>query len=96
VVTAVHADWRTAPVRPAVRAALGFLEKLIRDDAVTAADAAEVLAAGVPRDALERAVEVCVAFTMIVKIADAFGFLLQDQAGYDAGAKMLLKRGYIL
>lgn len=94
MVAAVHADWRMAPVRAEVRAALGFIEKLVKHDAVTAEDAKEVLAAGVPRAALERAVEVCVAFTMIVKIADTFGFLLQDQAGYDAGAKQLLKRGY--
>lgn len=93
---AVLADWRTAPVRAEVKGALGFLEKLVRDDAVTADDAREAFAAGVSPAALERAVEVCVAFTMITKIADTFGFVLQDQAGYDAGAKMLLKRGYIL
>lgn len=92
---AVLADWRTAPVRAEVRAALGFLEKMVKEE-VTAADAAAALAAGVPREALERAVEVAGAFTMIVKIADTFGFLLQDEAGYDAGAQNLLKRGYIL
>ncbi len=93
--TAALADWRTARVRPEVRAALGFLEKVIKGTP-TADDAREALAAGVPRDALERAVDVCAGFTIITKLADTFGFILQDQAGYDASARMLMKRGYIL
>ncbi len=92
---AALADWRTAAVRPQVRAALGFLEKVVTGTP-TADDARAAFAAGVSRAGLERAVEICVGFTMITKIADALGFILQDDAGYAAAAKMLLKRGYVL
>jgi alkylhydroperoxidase family enzyme len=93
VVAAVLADWRTAPIRPELRATLGFLEKVAKGTP-TAADAKEVLDAGVSRAGLERAVDICAAFTMIAKMADTFGFRLDDDAGYAAGAKMLWKRGY--
>lgn len=93
----VHADWRTAPVRPQVKAALGFIEKLVQPGSpVTAEDAAAVMAAGVSREGLIRAVHITVAFTMIAKIADTFGWALPPQDDYDATAKSLLKRGYVL
>jgi alkylhydroperoxidase family enzyme len=81
-------------VRPQVRAALGFIEKLIKNtDGLTRADAEEVLAAGVSREGLIRAVQICVAFSMIVRLADTFDFADTDWA---AGARNLMKRGYIL
>ena len=45
---AVEDDWRTAPLRPELKATLVFLEKLtLRPDELTAADADVVRAAGV-------------------------------------------------
>lgn len=89
------ADWRTAPVRAEVRAALGFLEKLVHTpDALTADDARAVYAVGVPREALERAIEVCAAFTVIVRVADTFDFEIGSEDDFDAGARSLWKRGY--
>lgn len=97
MVKAVQDDWRTAPVRPQVRAALGFIEQLVKDpDAMTADDVRAVYAAGVSRDGLVRAVQVCAAFSMIVRLADTFEFDVPGQDAFDASAQMLLKRGYIL
>ena len=93
----VYADWRTAPVRPQVRAALGFLEKLVAEpDALTVADVEAVYAAGVSRKGLVRAVHCCVAFSIIVRVADTLDFEISTESEFLGGAKTLMKRGYIL
>jgi alkylhydroperoxidase family enzyme len=93
----VFEDWRTAPVRPQVRAALGFLEALVRaPDTLTPDHVRAVYATGVSRDGLVRAVHICVAFSTIVRVADTFNFELQSPAQLGGSAGMLLKRGYIL
>jgi alkylhydroperoxidase family enzyme len=96
VVDAALANWRTAPVRPEARAALGFLETLIRTGAVSPDDVAAAYAAGVTRDGLLRAVEICALFSIIVRLADTFGFARLSPAGFAASARMLLRRGYVL
>ena len=96
VVKQVLADWRTAPVRPQVKAALGFIEKLVKAGSVSADDAREVFAAGVSREGLIRAVQIAVAFSMIVRLADSFQFEVGSEDDFDASARMLMKRGYIL
>jgi alkylhydroperoxidase family enzyme len=92
-VAAVGKDWRTAPVRPEVRAALGFIEKMVKG-AVTTDDVRECYAAGVTKEALVRAAQVCVAFSMIVRLADTFEFDIP--ADFMPGAKSLWKRGYMM
>jgi alkylhydroperoxidase family enzyme len=93
----VLADWRTAPVAPGLRAMLELLEKLtLTPDDVVAADAREALDAGVSEQAYEDAVAVAALFNTIDRLADAFAFHVPDHAGFRAGARMLLKRGYIL
>lgn len=87
-------DWRSAPVRAEVKAALGFLEALVQRGEVTADDVRAVYAAGVTREMLVRAVEVCVGFSVIVRLADTFDFARGTEDDYDAGARMLWKRGY--
>jgi len=53
---AVVDDWRSAPLRPELKATLEFLEKLtLRPDELTAADADEARAAGVSDQALRDA-----------------------------------------
>lgn len=91
----VAKDWRTANVRKEVRAALGFIEKLVKSE-VTADDVRAVYDAGVPREGLERAVMVCVAFSTIVRLADTFAFAIPSASGFAAGAKSLWKRGYMM
>jgi len=93
----VNTDWRTAPVGPKLRATLGFLDKLVRTpDELGAADAEAVYATGVTREALEHAICVCVGFTMIVRLADTFGWAIPSADDFSAQAHALLKRGYIL
>jgi len=88
-------DWRTAPVSPRVRAALGFLEKLaVEPDALTAADATEARAAGLDDDALEDAAMVCVLFSTYVRLADSLRFDIPDEGGFAASARSLLGVGY--
>jgi alkylhydroperoxidase family enzyme len=93
----VLTDWRTAPLRPALRAALAFVEKMtLAPDALDAADALAAYAAGVSRDALEDAIHVCAGFNLIDRVADTFGFDVPDRAAFLATARNLLKRGYTL
>lgn len=69
------ADWRTAPLRPELRAALAFLEVLtLRPDELTTADAEAAYAAGVSKQALLDAATVCALFSMIVRLADSLGW----------------------
>lgn len=88
-------DWRTAPIDERLRATLGFLEKLVyQPDAIGPDDARAVRAAGVSDAALADAIQVCVLFSMIVRLADAFEFAVGTDAEFAAGAKMLLRFGY--
>ena len=82
-------------MRAEVRAALGFIEKLVKQ-AVTADDVKAVYAAGVPRDGLVRAVQVCVAFSIIVRVADTFEFAIPTAEEFVASGKSLWKRGYVM
>jgi uncharacterized peroxidase-related enzyme len=93
-VAAVLADLETAPTPEPLRATLRLLAKLTREHAVTADDMRAVLAAGVSREQIEDALAVCCAFNTTNRLADAFGFVVLEPQGFDAGAKVLLKRGY--
>jgi alkylhydroperoxidase family enzyme len=93
---AVLADYRTAPISAKAKATLALLEKLtLAPDALGADDVQLVRDAGVSDAAIEDALHVQAAFNAIVRIADAFDFHIPDQGGFAAGAKMLLKRGYL-
>ena len=63
---------------------------------VVASDARAVLDAGVSPKAIEEALYVAALFNMINRLADAFGFAIPDQRGFDRGAKALLRFGYEL
>lgn len=89
------ADWRTAPIDARLRAMLGFLEKMtLRPTELGPPDAAAVRAAGVSDEQMKNAIHVTALFNMIDRIADALEFHIPDAAGFQAGARMLLKRGY--
>ena len=92
---AVVADWRTAPLRPELRAAFVFIEVLTqRPDELTNADAQAVYAAGVSREALRDASTVCALFNMIIRLADSLGW---DVPGWDRTperAPAMLEGGY--
>jgi alkylhydroperoxidase family enzyme len=93
----VRGDWRTAPVGEPLRATLGFLEKLtLRPDELTREDAEAVLAAGVQEDALLDAIHVAALFTMIVRLADSFGWHVPPDEELAARAGPRLGAGYAL
>lgn len=92
---AVVADWRTAPLRPELAAALGFLETMtLRPDELTAADAERVRAAGVSDQALRDAVLVCALFNMIDRLADSFGWDVLPFDAFRERAQMMFDGGY--
>ena len=90
-------DWRTAPLRPELKATLVFLEKLtLRPDELTTADADEARAAGVSDQALRDAATVCSLFNMIVRLADSFGWDVPDWELLRQRAPVMLEGGYAL
>lgn len=95
MVSAVLTDLATAPISAALRATLELLGKVTRQhDAATADDMRAVLAAGVTRAQIEDALNVCFAFNVITRLADTFEFEVGPPSSFDAGARMLLGRGY--
>ncbi len=93
-VSAVLSDLDTAPVAEPLRATLRMLRKLVRARAVDVDDMRAVLAAGVTPEQVEDALAVCFAFSVVGRLADAFGFFQPGPAAFEAGAKYLLARGY--
>jgi alkylhydroperoxidase family enzyme len=95
-VTAVLDDVDKAPIAEPLRATLRLLRKLTKEHAVTADDMRTVRAVGVSKAQIEEALAVCFAFNVIDRLADTFEFCVPDAAAFEAGARMLLKRGYNL
>ncbi len=93
-VQAVLADLDSAPIEEGLRATLRMLGTLTREGKVGPGDMRQVLSAGVSREQVEDALAVCAAFNTTDRLADAFGFEVLSPAGFEAGAKYLLKRGY--
>ena len=90
-------DWRTAPLRPEVTAALVFLEKLtLRPDELNPADVEQARSAGVSEQALRDAATVCGLFSMIVRLADALGWDVPSAERLAARAPAMLEGGYAL
>lgn len=88
-------DWRSAPIDERTRAMLAFLEKLtLAPEALSASDVAPLRQTGVSDAAIEDAIHVCALFNVYDRLADAFEFHIPEQAGFEQGATMLLKRGY--
>ena len=84
-------------MEPPLRATLGFLEKMtLRPGDLTEADAEEVLAAGVSKDALVDAIHVAALFSMIVRLADSFGWHVPSSEALAARAAPMLDSGYSL
>jgi hypothetical protein len=80
-----------------LRATVGFLEKLtLRPDDLRAQDAEDVLAAGVREDALIDAIHVAALFTMIVRLADSFGWHVPLDQELAARAEARLGSSYAL
>ncbi|MGO4339316.1 carboxymuconolactone decarboxylase family protein [Labrys sp. KB_33_2] len=94
-VDAVLADFRTAPISPALKAALVFLEIMtLRPMELSAEHAAAALRSGVTEDALQDAIAVATVFNIIARYADVLDFAMPSVEEFDRAATMLLKRGY--
>jgi uncharacterized peroxidase-related enzyme len=93
-VAAVLSDLETAPVSEPLRATLRMLGKLTREHKVDDDDMRAVLAAGASRDEIEDALAIAFGFNTINRLADAFAFAMPGRDGVEAGAKVLLSRGY--
>ena len=63
---------------------------------LTPADRDAVLAAGVSREALVDAIQVCALFNMIVRLADALGWAVPPPEAFAARGRVLLESGYTL
>jgi alkylhydroperoxidase family enzyme len=95
--TAVLADYRTAPIDEKLRAMLGLLETFtLRPDELTAADVRAVLATGVSREAIRDAFYVAFLFNTYDRLADTLGWELPEDRYYPKAGKFLLKQGYRL
>ncbi len=89
------ADWRSAPLRPELHAALAFIEILtLRPDELTSGDAEAAYTAGVSRDALRDAATVCALFNMITRLADSLGWDVPSGDRLSARAPAMLEGGY--
>jgi uncharacterized peroxidase-related enzyme len=84
-----------AGISAELRATLAFVEKLSLSPAeVDASDVERAVAAGVTPQALRDAVEVCAAFNVMNRVADALAFEPQDERSLAVSAKLLTTRGY--
>jgi len=93
--TAVLADYRTAPIDEKLRATIGLLETFTQHpDELTAADVRAVLAAGVSREAIRDAMYVAFLFNTYDRLADTLGWELPEDGYYAKAGKFLLKKGY--
>ena len=71
------------------------MRKVTREHgAVTAADVKPLLALGVSKLGVRDALNVCFAFNVITRLADAFKFEVGPKSAFEVGARMLLTRGY--
>ena len=93
-VSATLADLETAPLTEPLRATLRMLGKLTREDTVDADDMRAVLAAGASEQQIKDGLAVAFAFNVTDRLADVFGFAVDDPEAINAGAKYLLARGY--
>ena len=84
-----------AGISTELRATLTFVEKLTLSPAeVDASDVDRAVASGLDPQALRDAVEVCAAFNVINRIADALAFEPQDDKSLAVSSKVLTTRGY--
>jgi uncharacterized peroxidase-related enzyme len=79
-----------------LRGTLAFIEKLTLSPAqVDASDVDRAVAAGATHQALRDAVEVCAAFNVINRVADALAFEPQDKRSLAFSTKRVTTRGYV-
>ena len=94
-VAAVLENWRTAPVNEKLRRTLGFLEKLtVSPSEVSPEDIESVRSVGVSDKAIEEVIHICFLFSVMDRLADAFGFDMPSAKDFQRGGRVLYSFGY--
>lgn len=92
---AVLDDFETAPVGDRLQSVLGFLQKLTVDPSqVTEDNIAAMRSAGVSDRAIEEAIYVCFAFSVMDRLADALDFDIPSAKHFKTGGRFLYRLGY--
>jgi uncharacterized peroxidase-related enzyme len=94
-VSAVLADFETAPIDRSLRATIRMLRKLTREHAVDANDMRAVLAAGVSREQIEDALAVGFVFNTVDRMSRTFGWVVSGPRAFETGSRFLFARGYL-
>ena len=95
MLAAVLENWRTAPVNEKLRRTLGFLEKLtISPSELSPEDVESMRSVGVSDKAIEEAIYVCFLFSVMDRLADAFGFDMPSAKDLQRGGRVLYSLGY--
>jgi len=95
LVKAVLENWETAPVNDRLRSVLGFLQKLTLDpQQVTVADIEALRSCGVSEKAIEEAIYVCFAFSVMDRLVDALAFDIPTSKHFKIGGSFIYKLGY--
>lgn len=95
LIKATLSNWRSAPGNEPRRAMLGFLEKLtLHPSAVGDNDIQQLRNAGLTDLAIEEAIRVCFAFTIMNRLADALDFEIPSDASTQKAARILFRAGY--
>jgi uncharacterized peroxidase-related enzyme len=92
---AVLNDWRTAPVSHRLAAMLGFLEKMtLAPETLGPDDGATLAAGGIDRKAALQAIQICWAFNIGNRQADAYDVRVGTPAEFSRATRFLLLSGY--
>ncbi len=92
---AVLEDFEGASIDKKMKEMLRFLEKMtLRPEELSTEDARRLREVGVSDAAIEDAVGVAFAFTVIDRLADSFAFEVPPADVFAKRASMMLKRGY--
>jgi uncharacterized peroxidase-related enzyme len=95
LIQAALGNWRSAPVTEPQRAMLGFLEKLtLHPSTLRENDIQQLRDAGLSDQAVEEAIRVCFALTVINRLADALDFEVPSDASTERAARILFMAGY--
>jgi uncharacterized peroxidase-related enzyme len=88
-------ETRRASLSPALRATLEFVERLTLDPAAIGPDdVRRAIDAGATIPALRSAIEICAAFNVINRVADALDFEVPEDRSFAIAARMLIRFGY--
>jgi uncharacterized peroxidase-related enzyme len=87
---------RTAPISDQLKAMLTFLDKMtLQPEALTRTDILPLRAQGLSNQAIREAIHVAAIFNVYDRLADALGWEVPVMGAFKAGAKYLLKQGYL-